>query len=490
MNEWANIVLGKQMAAKQQDKNERSIEKRIDVAHQSIASLGTALDEFEIAFIAMDVATTRLHRVNQTFAKMLGCEVEGLQSLVLRDLILDFARARLDSALECLLSGAKKKVAEEIPLKCSQGETTWFRFTFVRATEQNGVPLKVQATAVDVTRRKALEEELRLTIDRFDSAQSNSRVGSWEWAFGKNSAWWSKQLYDLHNIDPTSGTVTYDEFIETVDPNDREMIAEVNQLPFSEGDIRRFRFASNPAHGPRRHFMATVGVTNVNGEVVRRGTTQDVTDQVELLSALERSERQFREMVVSNTEGTAVLNLDGKLLQVDENFASMVGRQPSQLIGVNLCDLADSESAELIDQRILHRNPSESREVRLWHKDGHLVWLLLTCSPLLNDSKQFVGIQASALDITHRKHVELLSKRAAAAKTQLRRLTNRERQVLELIVEGRMNKVIANRLDISEKTVERHRSNLMKKLDAHSVAQLVKIWLTAEIMSPWSNHAS
>ncbi|MCR9209905.1 MAG: LuxR C-terminal-related transcriptional regulator [bacterium] len=72
---------------------------------------------------------------------------------------------------------------------------------------------------------------------------------------------------------------------------------------------------------------------------------------------------------------------------------------------------------------------------------------------------------------------------ASEAKEKLKRLTIRERQVLEQIVEGRMNKVIANRLEISEKTVERHRSNLMKKLDAQSVAELVKLSMTAEIMT-------
>jgi PAS domain S-box-containing protein len=472
------------MAAKQQNTNQRAVEQRIDLAHQSAASFGNALDDFEIAYIELHVATTRLQCVNETFATTLGYESQCLQDVQLRDLVADSARSNLDAILKGLEDGLTKRVAEDIPVTCSVGKTIWLRFTFVRSPEQNDGPLSVHATAIDVTRTKELEDELRLTIDRFDSAQANSRVGSWEWAVGAQTAWWSKQLYQLHNIDPKSGQVTYDEFIVTVDPKDREMIAEVNQPPFTEGDIRRFRFASNPAHGPQRHFMATVGIASVNGEIVRRGTTQDVTDQVELLTALERSERQYREMVVSNTEGTAVLNLDGKLLQVDENFAAMIGKQPSSLYGVNLCDLADAESAELIDQRILHRNQSETQEVRLWHTDGHLVWLLLTCSPLLNDSKQFVGIQARALDISHRKHVELLTKRAAAAKAQLRRLTNRERQVLQLIVEGRMNKVIANRLDISEKTVERHRSNLMKKLNAHSVAQLVKIWLTAEIMSP------
>ena len=51
-------------------------------------------------------------------------------------------------------------------------------------------------------------------------------------------------------------------------------------------------------------------------------------------------------------------------------------------------------------------------------------------------------------------------------------LTQRERQVLKLIAEGRSNRYIAEYLSLSVKTVEKHRSNLMRKLDIHSVASL------------------
>lgn len=51
-------------------------------------------------------------------------------------------------------------------------------------------------------------------------------------------------------------------------------------------------------------------------------------------------------------------------------------------------------------------------------------------------------------------------------------LTPRERQVLKLIAEGLTNKRIAGRLSISLKTVETHRMNLMRKLDAHNAAEL------------------
>ncbi|MFZ7112548.1 MAG: response regulator [Desulfatiglandales bacterium] len=51
-------------------------------------------------------------------------------------------------------------------------------------------------------------------------------------------------------------------------------------------------------------------------------------------------------------------------------------------------------------------------------------------------------------------------------------LTQREREILKLIAEGNKNKEIADYLCISLKTVEKHRTNLMKKLDLHNVASL------------------
>lgn len=61
----------------------------------------------------------------------------------------------------------------------------------------------------------------------------------------------------------------------------------------------------------------------------------------------------------------------------------------------------------------------------------------------------------------------------------LARLTGREAQVLERIMAGRLNKQIADDLGISIKTVEAHRANIMDKLHARTVADLMKIALAA-----------
>jgi FixJ family two-component response regulator len=58
-------------------------------------------------------------------------------------------------------------------------------------------------------------------------------------------------------------------------------------------------------------------------------------------------------------------------------------------------------------------------------------------------------------------------------------LTPREREVMELVVDGKANKVIAIDLGISQRTVEIHRARVMEKMHAASVAQLVQLVLRA-----------
>jgi two-component system, LuxR family, response regulator FixJ len=59
----------------------------------------------------------------------------------------------------------------------------------------------------------------------------------------------------------------------------------------------------------------------------------------------------------------------------------------------------------------------------------------------------------------------------------LAQLTNREHEVLERVIAGQANKVIATELGISEKTVEKHREHIMKKMEARSLAELIQMTL-------------
>ena len=62
-------------------------------------------------------------------------------------------------------------------------------------------------------------------------------------------------------------------------------------------------------------------------------------------------------------------------------------------------------------------------------------------------------------------------------------LSQRELEVLELVAQGKMSKVVADDLGISERTVEAHRSHIMHKLGIHTVAQLIRLKIQIEMLS-------
>ena len=61
-----------------------------------------------------------------------------------------------------------------------------------------------------------------------------------------------------------------------------------------------------------------------------------------------------------------------------------------------------------------------------------------------------------------------------STQSRLASLTPREREVMELVVAGKLNKLIADQLNISIKTVEAHRAKVMEKMSARSLAELVQ----------------
>jgi two-component system response regulator FixJ len=89
------------------------------------------------------------------------------------------------------------------------------------------------------------------------------------------------------------------------------------------------------------------------------------------------------------------------------------------------------------------------------------------------DYREAVSVVRRALE----RDAEGRDRRASQAQfaERLASLTEREREVMRFIAEGKPNKLIAERLDISIRTVEFHRANVMDKMGADSVAALVQL---------------
>jgi two-component system response regulator FixJ len=97
------------------------------------------------------------------------------------------------------------------------------------------------------------------------------------------------------------------------------------------------------------------------------------------------------------------------------------------------------------------------------------------------DDELLLGSVRAALDRAHQNAAR--EARRAEVEARLSALTNREREVLEGLVAGKPNKIIAFDLAISPRTVEIYRANVMTKMGAASLSDLVRMALVSGVMN-------
>jgi FixJ family two-component response regulator len=88
--------------------------------------------------------------------------------------------------------------------------------------------------------------------------------------------------------------------------------------------------------------------------------------------------------------------------------------------------------------------------------------------------------RALARDATNRQQLQ----QGDRIRDHLVSLTPREHEVLKLLVSGKQNKVMAAELGVSQRTVEIHRARVMEKMEANSVAQLVRMVIEQQASRP------
>lgn len=105
--------------------------------------------------------------------------------------------------------------------------------------------------------------------------------------------------------------------------------------------------------------------------------------------------------------------------------------------------------------------------------------------PFNSDAVLAVTDKAIARDAEYRKELSRREKIQACKD----RLTPREAEVLDFVTQGLMNKQIAHEMNISEIMVKLHRGRMMKKMEARSIVEIVRMYDLVAI-TPWSHAAS
>ena len=177
-------------------------------------------------------------------------------------------------------------------------------------------------------------------------------------------------------------------------------------------------------------------------------------------------------------ELVCVIDQDGRLLRLNMAAQQALGIQASHIRSERFFSFLDVDAVRIVREELRQTlvDPNPVRFTASFRiKPDQLSWIEWT----IVRSQNRTNFIAVGTDISEQVRSTGQQKTRNQAQTQLSTLSPREHEVLGLVVAGNANKVIARRLDLSEKTVERHRSNGMKKLGISTVPDLVRLMMTA-----------
>lgn len=269
----------------------------------------------------------------------------------------------------------------------------------------------------------------------------------------------------------------------------------VSSIPHANGGVRILEFRDIPQIDDDGRVIANEGIAKDitkrhEAEEALRRAHEDLERRVdertaELKAMYERlrdSEHRYRTVVENHLDFIIRWRGDGELTFVNESFCAYSGTSRDQLIGSRFLPGMVEEDRETLSKRlatVTAEQPVVSFEHRVIAPDGRTLWQRWTHRALFNPHGELIEYQSVGSDVTDRRRREEQSNERSTALAQLQNLTDRELDVMRLVVAGNANKVIARKLDLSVKTIEKHRSSLMKKLRARSVPELVRLALVA-----------
>ncbi len=219
-------------------------------------------------------------------------------------------------------------------------------------------------------------------------------------------------------------------------------------------------------------------IKNVKHLVRLRTATRAVVDHAATRKQVEQLAARLGLLMSQLRVGVFSCRPNGEFLDtnsaVHEFFRGM-GVEPCH----NLCALfGDDPRVVGLLARMVESDSPQATEIDVRDTSGHSRCFRLSVSRA-NPAADANRIDGLLEDVTQRKQTEEEIREAEVAAAKIDMLSPRETQVMHEVVQGNANKVIARNLKISEKTVEKHRSSLMKKLRVRSVAELVRMAMSA-----------
>jgi PAS domain S-box-containing protein len=260
------------------------------------------------------------------------------------------------------------------------------------------------------------EQALEKSKKQLLEAQRIAHLGSWELDF-KTTQWtWSPELFNIYGLNPSLGEPTYAEYLEMLQPEERERLDQALQKAISTGEsfLLETKFLRSDGVLKYLEIRGERIITGVGSPICLLGTVLDITDRVKMEKALQESEVRFRNLA-NNIPGVILrhaLHPDGKdeLIYISPGCYHILGVKPEEA----LADITKLWETFVLEDIVPMRESIllSAQDLSIWRHDwrirtrgGELKWLSGVGIPKRQDNGDIVW-DAIITDVTDRKRTQ------------------------------------------------------------------------------------
>ena len=289
-----------------------------------------------------------LMNVNATLCRMIGYSEEELLGHAVTDFLHPEDQNRDAHLAELLFNGTVPSFTVEQRFLKKNGETIWGRMTASTICDADGNVVYGLSMIEDITEGKRAEEALRASKANLAEAQRIAHLGSWDWHLTDNTLHWSDELYRIFGLDPEVTSISFEQFVDHIYPDDQAYVVEQMQAAVDQQKtLSSIEYRVLLPDGSIRTVRCE-GIVSMDdlGRAVRLfGPLQDITER-------RRLEREILE--ISNREQRRIgQDLHDDLGQLLTGICFRVAELEDDLLKRNQPEMTDAaEIGELVQEAI------------------------------------------------------------------------------------------------------------------------------------------
>lgn len=282
------------------------------------------------------------------------------------------------------------------------GSVVWGDLSVSCVRDPDGTVRHFISQILDITelvhQRQALaasEKHYRLLAENTaDVVATIDPAGRFEWispSVATTFGWHAEDLQGEHIRD----------YIDAQDWHRIEMIMTGNRPGMQMSGV----FRAKQSDGSYRWVDAAASTTvDAAGRVLQVARVRDIDSEFRAQQRLRASEQRFRTAMNSSPVGTALVDADGRLLQVNDALCRLVGRDPQDLLARRLHDFSNASDAwgQVLSGKVWFG------EGQLIAADGTRVWVQQALAPVTDDDGERTSVVAQFIDVSQARQARAL----------------------------------------------------------------------------------